>query len=210
MVLGKFVGKAQPFRTSDGKAVRVEKSSFCCINIENMYQVDEKDKVIELKNVPQSSVGSPLPIVLSDEHTILLAYLLQNVPKNWDSKFIRVVDYESEEFIAVVEFERYSSFMFGMPNDEAIHGHPLYERGLQSYGVFVIENSSWIRRLEKMNSVHPYHNPKSYAQLKHFIFAFHDSTFECVAESFEISIHEGSLENILSKMGEKLFSKYNW
>ena len=34
-----------------------------------MYQVDENDKVIELKDVPQSSVGAPLPIVLSDERT---------------------------------------------------------------------------------------------------------------------------------------------
>ena len=42
-----------------------------------MYSVDERDKVIELEEVPQSSVGAPLPLVLSDEHKILLAYIVQ-------------------------------------------------------------------------------------------------------------------------------------
>lgn len=175
-----------------------------------MYQVDKKDKVIEIKDVPQSSVGAPLPIILSDEHTILLAYLLQNTPENWDSSTIKVVDYETEdEFLAIVKFNRYASFMFGNPNDEAFSGHPLYNRGLHPYAVFEIENSSWLRNLERINSVHPYHKPDHFQKYKHLVFAFHDSTFECVAESFDISIHEGSLESALTEMQKKLFSKFN-
>lgn len=42
-----------------------------------MYAVDERDRVIELKDVPQSSVGAPLPVVLSDEFKILLAYIAE-------------------------------------------------------------------------------------------------------------------------------------
>lgn len=175
-----------------------------------MYQVDEKDKVIELKEIPQSSVGAPLPIILSDEHTILLAYLLENMPENWDGSTIKIVDYETQdEPLAIVKFNRYASFMFGNPNDEAFSGHPLFERGLQPYAVFEIENSSWLRNLEKMNSVHPYHKPENFQKYKHFVFAFHDSTFECVAESFDISIHEGSLKSALTEMQKKLFSKFD-
>jgi hypothetical protein len=48
-----------------------------------MYSVDEKDKVVELKDAPQSSVGAPLPLVLSDERTLLLAYLIQDAPYDW-------------------------------------------------------------------------------------------------------------------------------
>ena len=170
-----------------------------------MYQVDEKDKVIELKDIPQSSVGAPLPTVLSGEHTLLLSYLLQNTPENWSGKTIRVVDFESEnEFIAIVQFKRYLSFMFGLPNDEAFSGHPLFGRGLQPYTVFEIENSSWLRQLEKMNSVHPYHKPEHFEKFKHFVFAFHDSTFECITEGFEISIHEGSMKSILLEMQKRL------
>lgn len=58
-----------------------------------------------------------------------------------------------------------------------------------------------------MNSVHERHNPKGFEKYKHFIFAFHDSTFECVVENFEISIHESSLKNILPEMQKRLFAK---
>jgi hypothetical protein len=38
-----------------------------------------------------------------------------------------------------------------MPNDESLHGHPLFERGLNFYGAFQVESSSWIRALERIN-----------------------------------------------------------
>ena len=171
-----------------------------------MYQVDNKDKVTELKDVPQSSVGAPLPIILSNEHKLYLAYYLQNTPPDWNGKTVRVEDSETEDYIALVEFEKYESFMFGSPNDEAFHGHPLANRGLEPYTVFEIENSSWLRNLEKMNSVHPYHKPEKFEKLKHFVFAFHDSTFECIAENFNISISKGSIKSVLEEMKEKLHS----
>ena len=164
-----------------------------------MYPVDERDRVIELKDVPQSSVGSPLPVVLSDEFKILLAYL-ESSPE-WDG----TTDPDAlTESLALVEFESYRSYMFGAPNDEAFSGHPLAARGLRPYGAFRIEDSSWVRQLERMNSVHPYHNPSRFEKLRHFVFAFHDSTFECVAESFTISQHEGTLDSLLAMMRRRL------
>jgi hypothetical protein len=170
-----------------------------------MYSVDELDKVVPLLDVPQSSVGAPLPVVLCDEHRLFLAYLLQADTSSWNGKSVRVVDLESSgESLALVEFRSRTSFMFGAPNDEAFHGHPLYSRGLKPYSAFVIENSSWIRHLERMNSVHPCHSPARYERLKHYVFAFHDSTFECVAESFTVTQHFGSLAEILSEMQKRL------
>jgi hypothetical protein len=170
-----------------------------------MYPVDERDRVIELEGVPQSSVGAPLPIVLSDEHKILLAYIIEDTPSDWDGSSVRVVDPSTPgEPLALVEFTAYWSFMFGAPSDEAFHGHPLAGRGLHPYGAFEIENSSWVRQLEKMNSVHPYHKSERFERLRHYIFAFHDSTFECVADGFTVSEHEGSLESILPVMQSRL------
>jgi len=161
--------------------------------------------VTELEKVPQSSVGAPLPIVLSDEHKILLGYIVQDSPSDWEGSYVRVVDPStSGEPLALVEFSFYSSFMFGAPNDEVFEGHPLASRGLHPYGAFQIEDSSWVRQLERMNSVHRYHQPERFARLKHFVFAFHDSTFECVAESFTVSEHEGSMESLLSEMQSRL------
>ena len=170
-----------------------------------MYSVDGLDRVVELENVPQSSVGAPLPLVLSDEQKILLAYIVQNTPPDWDGTTSRVI-YPSTpgEPLALVEFTPYWSLMFGAPNDEAFHGHPLANRGLHSYGAFRVDNSSWLRQLERMNAVHPYHQPERFQKFNHFIFAFHDSTFECVAEGFTVSEHEGSLESILPVMQSRL------
>lgn len=170
-----------------------------------MYSIDGRDKVVPLLDVPQSSVGAPLPIVLSDEHRLLPAFLLQEDVSDWDGNSVRIVDLESSgERLALVEFSGYDSFMFGAPNDEAFQGHLLYNRGLKPYGAFVIEQSSWIRQLERMNSVHPYHRPERYKQLKHYVFAFHDSTFECVAESFTVTEFSSSIREILLEMQKRL------
>src|SRR6185503_4547771 len=128
-----------------------------------MYSVDKRDKVVELDGMPQSSVGAPLPVVLSDEFRALLVYIVQDTAPDWDGTSVRIVDPGTPgEPLALVEFNGYWSYMFGGPNDEAFHGHPLATRGLHPYGAFQIENSSWIRQLEKMNSVHPSHKPERF------------------------------------------------
>ena len=83
-------------------------------------------------------------------------------------------------------------FLMENSNDEALLGHPLYERGLRPYAAFEIENTSWVRALDKLNRVHPRHSPRLFAGLKHFIFAFHESVFECIAESCTLATHRGS------------------
>ena len=104
----------------------------------------------------------------------------------------------------LITFDRYSAMMFGPPNDEAFEGHPLAARGLSPYRVQEIKGSSWIRALERMNSVHPHHEPERYASLRHFVFAFHDSTFECVATSYAIEVEQGPLQHIVDAMKARL------
>lgn len=163
-----------------------------------MYTVDSKDTVVELKGVPQSSVGAPNPMIIAGEHTLLLAYCLQNTPHGWDGTSIRIVaPYTSGEPIGLVRFARPYAHMFGPPNDEAFTGHPLAERGVGPYGVWEITNSSWIRSLAAMNSVHPCHSWDLFKGYRHIIFAFHDTTFECVAESFSYTVHNGSVAEVI-------------
>jgi hypothetical protein len=122
------------------------------------------------------------------EHSLLLAYYLQ--------------DHEvaGEDRCAVVSFKRAYVHMFGPPNDEAFSGHPLAARGLQPYSAYEIEHSSWVNELERMNSVHPYHRPECFASYKHYIFSFHDTTFECVAEGFTLSEHAGYPSAVLIRV----------
>ena len=169
----------------------------------------EEDIVVELKDVPQSDVGAPLPVVLSNEHRVLLAYRVRERDDEWDGSYVRIVDYDSpEEPIAIVNFGHCHSFIFGAPNDETFNGHPLYEKGLHPYGVFEVGSSSWLKTMERRNSVHEDHDPNRFhGRYKHFVFAFHDSTFECLAEGFEVQVGKGSIESILSEMQRKLFER---
>lgn len=163
-----------------------------------MYSIDDRDTVAELQDLPQSSIGAPCPAVLSSENFLHIAYYLDEPEEGWDGSIVRVVDEHSKgEPCALVRFSRATAHMFGPPNDEAFAGHPLAQRGLRPYAVFEVAGSSWVRTLERMNAVHPLHRSERFARYKHFVFAFHDCVFECVAEGFEHSIYRGSVSSVL-------------
>ena len=103
----------------------------------------------------------------------------------------------------VIEFQRYSITKFGYPNDEALRGHPLYKRGLEAYGVFEVLRSSWIRQMTEQNRVSFPHTADS--DQRHFIFTFHDSTFECVADSYKATLSTEPYEQIFRQITERLF-----
>ncbi len=169
-----------------------------------MYSVDEKDRVVPIKDIP-SSVGAPNPVILSDEFVTVVAFYLQDTLDDWDGTYVRIVSRETEaEPLALVRFSYCYASMFGAPNDEAFAGHPLADRGLKPYGAFLIENSSWIRQLEQMNSVHPFHKAERFLTRKHYVLSFHDSTFECMADGYTVELHEGSIKGIMPRMVDLL------
>jgi hypothetical protein len=170
----------------------------------DVYDVEGPDRAIAIADVPASSPGAPLPLVMANEHTLLLAYLAAHPDPNWDGTYVRVVDQMSVEPVAVVEFQRPTAHFFGPPNDETLHGHPLWGRGLKQYGVFRVEQSSWIRELTRVDSVHRQHDPAVYATQTHFVFAFHDSTFECIAKSLTAKVHPGPLAAAAQEMHDRL------
>jgi hypothetical protein len=163
-----------------------------------MYTVDDLDIVKERKDIPQSSIGAPFPSLLATERLLHLAYYLEESEDALNCASVRIVgEYSEREICALVRFKNAIAHMFGPPNDEAFQGHPLADRGLKPYAVFEVSNSSWIRMLERMNAVHPNHLPKHYTRYRHFVFTFHDTVFECVAESFDVSVHPGSVSRVL-------------
>jgi dienelactone hydrolase len=125
---------------------------------------------------------------------------LEEYDPDWDGRSVRVVGPESEEPAAIVFFPSFTAFTFGGPKDEALHGHPLHGRGLEPYGAFEVKRSTWISELEQMNSVHERHDPRRYARLRHFVFTFHDTPFECVAQAFDVYVTGGSHAALLVEM----------
>jgi hypothetical protein len=105
---------------------------------------------------------------------------------------------------AVVELERCVITKFGYPNDEARPGHPLAERGLDSYGVFEVVGSRWVKGLTLQNrKIFP---KTEESTQRHFIFAFHDSTFECVAAGVRASVSTEPIRDTLSGLLAKLLT----
>ena len=67
-------------------------------------------------------------------------------------------------------------------------------------------NSRWLKELEAINSVHRCYRPESWRDRTHFVFWFHDSTFECVARSFKVEAHRTRMRALLGLMTERLTS----
>lgn len=170
-----------------------------------MYAVDENDRVIILDAAPLCDGGAPLPAVVSDDHKLMLAYFVAEADPSWDGKTAKSVAHDtSGKVVAIVRFQQPYCHMLGPPNDEAFIGHPLAKRGLKRYAVAEVVSSSWIRGLEAMNAVHPFHKPELFADYRHFIFTFHDSTFECVAGDFTVEVMRGSMRGAVEQMAKEI------
>lgn len=103
----------------------------------------------------------------------------------------------------IIQFEGCSLTKFGYPNDEALPGHPLYSKGLSYYGVYEVRNSLWGRQTAEMNRV-SFPNTPDFNE-KHFIFTFHDSTFECLAAGLKASVSAEPYSKIFADLTMRVF-----
>lgn len=152
------------------------------------------------------NIGAPLPQLLVSGRRALLIFLVRVHDPNWDGTYATMKDPASPdpERLALVEFKRCFSAKLGVPNDEVFHGHPLSGRGLDDYTAQVVKNSRWLAELEKINSVHSQYRPDSWKAYNHYVFWFHDETFECIAESFTTELHECSMPELLALAARRL------
>jgi hypothetical protein len=140
--------------------------------------------------------GAPLPHLLRNDYRTFLLFLIGQQGNSRPQ--IR------SDRIAIVEFKRCICAKMGTPNDEVLHGHPLHGKGLAAYQPQRVENSPWIKELEIINSVHRGYKPESWRALSHFIFGFHDSTFECVAHSFNVETRDETFVKVMADVCNNL------
>jgi hypothetical protein len=114
----------------------------------------------------QWDAGAPMPVLISGLRTFVAFYLR---------------DSEDDNGIGVVEFKGVGSVKMGSPNDEVLHGHPLWGSGLEFYRAQEVRNSPWIRELIQLNRVHSNFRQSQWSEARHFILPFHDETVECAA-----------------------------
>jgi hypothetical protein len=150
--------------------------------------------------------GAPMPHLFVNDYRALLAFLVHEPDPNWDGTYVTLKSPASEDAdpLALVEFEHCVSAKLGAPNDEVFNGHPLNGKGLEAYGVQRVVNSRWLKELEAINSVHHMYRPESWRDLTHYIFWFHDKTFECVAQSFHVETYREPMKALLARMVDRL------
>lgn len=179
-----------------------------------MYVIDELDQVVERTDIPHPEAGAPIPTLVNNEQRLFVAYYISaHERENWSGQIqsrIRLGDQPefSDSVIAIIEFDEFESMMFGWPNDEVMYAHPLKDRGLQWYSVQEVRHSSWLRRLEELNSCHVGHNPARFMEQRHILFAFHDSTLEVIARSEPtIRFFGGAMKDATRWMATELVSR---
>jgi hypothetical protein len=150
--------------------------------------------------------GAPLPYLLQNDYRTFLTFFVHDVDPDWDGSYVAVRHPSSDlsEKLAVVEFDRCACTKMGTPNDEVLHGHPLNGKGLRGYIAMSVENSAWVKELQKINSVHSGYRAGAWRGQKHYILPFHDCTFECVAEGFKIEVFQMPLPELLAEICKRL------
>ena len=144
--------------------------------------------------VPEAAVSGP--VLFQTDYSAVLTF----------NAMVRVDKAKrTEAGTGVIELVHCKITKFGYPNDEALAGHPLYQRGLSGYGVFEVINSSWSRQLTEQNRVSFPNTPDSSAH--HFIFTFHDSTFECIAGSLSASLSNEPFERIVASLSQRVLGE---
>ena len=116
------------------------------------------------------SFGAPLPTLVQWEFGTRLFFYLRG----------------DRDEVGSIAFQQCVAVRFQTPGEE---GHRLGGKGWEPYTFLRVIESEWLRRQVGTDS-----------GLTHYILPFHDTTFECLALSFETSRYVGSISDAVSKM----------
>ncbi len=156
----------------------------------------------------QWDTGAPLPHLFVNDYRAYLTFRVREPDPNWDGSYVNVVDPRSGlvELLALAEFEQCQSAKLGSPNDEVFEGHPLSGHGLDGYTAQLVKNSRWLAEIEAINKVHRLYDPQHSKQCHHYIFWFHDTTFECIARSYTVETFRESMKDMFTRIVVRMTS----
>ena len=156
----------------------------------------EYARVIEW--TPSWDFGAPCPQVFTNGLKTFLIYMINEPDPNWDGSYTTQINPNSETTypLALVEFIYAHSHRFGIVNDEAADGHPLYDKGLETYAAHIIENSKWIAELKQIHKVHPQYSELRWLKLNHYLLFFHDDMFEVVAHDYKSELYNSTFKDL--------------
>lgn len=161
-------------------------------------------ELLEIEGLFLMDSGAPSPTIVSNDNELLITFYV-------DKESLFVEPQQRDTFydtgVVTLRFKLALKYTFGLPNDETMHGHPYSRLGMRPYSFYELKDSDLIASMQKINSVHPYHNPETWKECRHYIITFHDNMFECVASGFEIREENVSLHDQAATMLNELFRK---
>lgn len=131
------------------------------------------------------SAGAPCPVVLAGDHSLTVLYYGSN---------------EESDQVWVVSFHKAHAHLFAGINDETLRGHRLYGKGLEFYSAHEVDDSSWLKEIRTIHSVHEHYRAESWLKTKHYVLCFHDNMIEVLAEGFTVTERSGSPEQVLKEI----------
>lgn len=160
-------------------------------------------ELVEIKGLFEMDYGAPLPIILSSDNELLVAFFI-------DKENAYAIPQECDIYdagVLTLEFKQCLKYTFGMPGNESMYGHPYSKLGMQACSFYELRNSDLIESLREIDKIHPFYNSERWKMYKHYILTFHDNMFECVARGFEIIEEKTSFYNEASGMLVRLNNK---
>lgn len=166
--------------------------------------------VVEIDIGCQPSPSGSDEAILSNERRTLVMFAAIDTKKSSRG-------YLEDKGIAIVECVGCCQSRHGYPNDEGRQEHPLWGAGLKdACGVCEVLESSWVeqvssqmktsaRRIWGRRYESAYKPTGQATSLRHFIFTFKESTFECIAQGLSVSFHLGSFEDATHALTEMAF-----
>ncbi len=176
----------------------------------DLAQANGEEAALEIEWKMPWDNGAPLPHVLSSGHMTLLLYHIAEPDPGWDGTYVNVVGVDTPGRIALVEFVWCHAFKFGGPNDEVFGGHPLTGKGFGGYGAYVVANSMWLDQEVRIQSVHSGFNPARWKDFRHYLLAFHDEMFECLAEDHRLCALDTSMADALEVAQKRLVADWGY
>ena len=159
--------------------------------------IPELDEVVpfDIGFVPDGPMSDP--ILLQNEWN---AFLIFNAVQ-WTTDHER-----GKEGTGIIEIDG-SITKFGYPNHDVLGGHSLFKHGLRYSGVFEVIGSTWIQQLDAQNRI-IFPDSDIFSERRHFVFTFHDSTFECIARDIQAILSNEPFEQIYEDITERLLRPY--
>ena len=159
------------------------------------------DQIIELKlGIRPEAAVSGAVLVHTEKSTFLTFNAIRVTDRVGDSGGSQM----EAAGTAVVEFRRCLVTRFGYPNDEARWAIPRF-KGV-SYGIYEVQNSSWIREVVQMNRC-AFPSTKDDYVSKHFLFTFHDDTFECLADDLSVEVVNEPYEAVYDRIRRRVVAE---